>query len=275
VLGAGVEYLGDGGGADDDLAGDQPVAGGEHVAATQLDRVHPEGVGQPVHLGLVGEAGLHGPEAAHGPTRRVVGAHDGAVDVGAGHAVGAGGEAGGVGDDGTARGGVGASVEYEAGLDPHEAAVAVGVVPVPHAGRVPVHVAVERLLAGVHHLHGPPGVERQQAEVDVEAQVLAGAERPAHAGEGEPHPLGLEAEAGSDLVAVDVQPLGGDEEVDAAVLGGHGQPGLGAEEGLVLHADLVGPLDLYLADGALVAVAEVDAPDEVAVGVDRVRRLGL
>jgi hypothetical protein len=72
-----------------------------------------------------------------------------------------------------------------------------------------------------------------------------------------------------------VQPLGGDEEVDAAVLGGHGQPGLGAEEGLVLHADLVGPLDLYLADGALVAVAEVDAPDEVAVGVDRVRRLGL
>ena len=111
--------------------------------------------------------------------------------------------------------------------------------------------------------------------MDVEAQVLAGAERPAHAGEGEPHPLGLEAEAGSDLVAVDVQPLGGDEEVDAAVLGGHGQPGLGAEEGLVLHADLVGPLDLYLADGALVAVAEVDAPDEVAVGVDRVRRLGL
>ena len=46
-------------------------------------------------------------------------------------------------------------------------------------------------------------------------------------------------EARRDLVAVHVQPLGGDEQVHPAVLGRYGQTGLGAEEGLVLHADLV------------------------------------
>ena len=50
---------------------------------------------------------------------------------------------------------------------------------------------------------------------------------------------GGRSEAGGDLVLVHVQPLGGDVEVDAAVLGGDGEAGLRAEEGLVLHADLV------------------------------------
>ena len=76
-----------------------------------------------------------------------------------------------------------------------------------------------------------------------------------------------------DLVAVDVQPLGRDEEVDAAVLGGHGEPGLRPEEGLVLHPDLVlaGHHDVGLA--RLVAVGDVDVAQEVAGGVQR-RRLG-
>ncbi len=54
---------------------------------------------------------------------------------------------------------------------------------------------------------------------------------------------GGQVEGGADLALVHVQPLGGHEQVDAAFAVGHGQPGLGAEEGLVLHADLVATLD--------------------------------
>src|ERR1041384_6540960 len=50
---------------------------------------------------------------------------------------------------------------------------------------------------------------------------------------------GRSSEAAGERVAGHAQPLGGDEQVDAAVLGGHGEPGLRPEERLVLHADLV------------------------------------
>ena len=75
--------------------------------------------------------------------------------------------------------------------------------------------------------------------MDLHREVLAAAERAAHAGQREPHLLGRQAEARGDLVAVDVQPLGRDVEVDAALAVGDREPGLRAEEGLVLHADLV------------------------------------
>ena len=50
------------------------------VAQAQLDRVELERGGEPVHLRLVGEAGLHRAEAAHRAAGRVVGVHDVAVD---------------------------------------------------------------------------------------------------------------------------------------------------------------------------------------------------
>ena len=151
---------------------------------------------------------------------------------------------------------VGAAVEHDPGLDLDQPAVAGRVVAVAHARGVAVDVAEERLLAGEHHLHRPAGVQREQAEVDLQADVLAGAERAADAGEGHPHLVGRQAEAGGDLVAVDVQPLGRHVQVDAAVVVGDGEPGLGAHERLVLHADLVGALDDDLARGRRVAVAD-------------------
>ena len=74
---------------------------------------------------------------------------------------------------------------------------------------------------------------------DLHRDVLAPAERAADAGEREAHLLDRQVEAGRDLVAVDVQPLRRDPEVDAAVLGRHREPGLRPEERLVLHPDLV------------------------------------
>ena len=87
--------------------------------------------------------------------------------------------------------------------------------------------------------------------------------------------IGLEmieaAEARGDLIAVLVQPLRGDPQVDAARAVGHGEPRLRPEERLVLHADLVGALDDDVARRRGVAVGEADVADHVAVGMDRWR----
>jgi hypothetical protein len=55
--------------------------------------------------------------------------------------------------------------------------------------------------------------------MDLHRHVFARAERPAHAGQRQPDLVRGQAQAGGDLFLVDVQPLGGDVEVDAAVLG--------------------------------------------------------
>ena len=75
--------------------------------------------------------------------------------------------------------------------------------------------------------------------MDLHRQVLAAAERAADAGEVDAHLLGLEVETRRHLVAVDMEPLRRDVEVDAAFAVGDGEPRLGAEERLVLDPDLV------------------------------------
>ena len=60
--------------------------------------------------------------------------------------------------------------------------------------------------------------------MDLHREVLATAERSADAGEMEAHLLGGEPEARCNLIAVDVQPLRGDVDVDAALTVGNGQP---------------------------------------------------
>ena len=81
-----------------------------------------------------------------------------------------------------------------------------------------------------------------------------------------PHLVGRQVEAGGDLVAVDVQPLGGDEQVDAAVLGRHREAGLGPEERLVLHADLVVAAHHDVGGRPRVAVLDPHVPQQVADG---------
>ena len=90
--------------------------------------------------------------------------------------------------------------------------------------RMTVDVAGERLGAVVDHLHGAARVEGQHRAVDLHREVFAAAEGAADAGEMDAHLLGREPQAGRDLVAVDVQPLGRDVQVDAAGAVGHRQP---------------------------------------------------
>ena len=127
-----------------------------------------------------------------------------------------------------------------------------------------VDVAVERLLAVVGHPHRARGVQGEHAGVDLHREVLAPAERAAHAAQGEAHLLGRQAEARGHLVLVDVQPLGGDVEVDAALAVGHREPRLGPQEGLVLHADLVLAADHDVGRRLVVAAADAHVAQDVA-----------
>ncbi len=99
--------------------------------------------------------------------------------------------------------------------------------------------------------------------MDLHRQVLAPAERAADAGEVDAHALGLEAETRRDLVAVDVQPLRRDVDVDAALAVGDREPGLGAEEGLILDPELVDARDGHVAARVRVAVADHEVADDV------------
>ena len=103
----------------------------------------------------------------------------------------------------------------------------------------------------------------------VHRQVLAAAERAADAGQRQPHLLGRHPQRQADLPLVDVQPLRRDVEVDAAVLGRYGQPGLRPEEGLVLHPDLEVEGDDDRRDRVGLAAAQPQVPDEVARPVHR------
>ena len=240
------------------------------VAQADLDRVEPARRGQPVHLRLVGEARLHDAEAAHRPARQVVGAHRVAVDDGVGAPVRTLGVGDRVDQHRRRRRRVGPAVEHEAGLDLDDLAVGRGVVAHPDRRRVAVDVAEEALRPAVGDAHRPPEPQREQARVDLQADVLAGAERAADAAEHEPHlPLG-QAEAGRDLLAVLVQPLGGDVELDAvAAVVGDGQRRLEPEERLVLHADLVRALDHDVAGDASGRRTRSAGGGDVAVGMDR------
>jgi hypothetical protein len=130
---------------------------------------------------------------------------------------------------------------------------------------MPVHVAVERLLPVVDHLHRTTRAQREHAGVDLHRQVLARPERAADSGQRQPYLLRGQAQARRELVAVDVEPLGGDVEVDAAVLGRHRQPRLRAEESLVLHADLVLAADHDVGRRPVrVTLADRLVPDDVS-----------
>ncbi|GAA3039377.1 hypothetical protein GCM10020000_17160 [Streptomyces olivoverticillatus] len=180
----------------DDLAGGHDRALRHGVAAAELHRVQVQFGRQLVHLRLIGEAGLHRAEAAHGAAGRVVGVEGDGLDVDVVDDVRADGQRGGVADDGRGGGGVGAAVEHDARLDVAELAVAGGAVLVAELGGVAVDVPEEGLEAVVDDLHGLAGVQGEQAGVGLHGQVLAAAEGAADAGERHAHLLLGQAEDG-------------------------------------------------------------------------------
>ncbi len=106
-------------------------------------------------------------------------------------------------------------------------------------------------------------MEREQRGVDLHRDVLAAAERAADPREMDAHAFERQPEARSDLGPVDVQPLRGHVDVDAALAVGDGKARLGAEERLVLDSRLVDALDGDLAGRVRVPVPDDERPDDV------------
>ena len=242
----------------DDLAGDQPVAGLHRVAQPDLDRVEAARRGELVHLRLVGEARLHDAEAAHRPARQVVGAHRPAVDRRrSAHLYGPWAWVMRVDQHGRRRRRVGAAVEHEPGLDLDDLAV---------GGRRGGASRSSPGGGGRGRGSSPRGCRRIRTGRPVRSasrQVWTCRLMSSRAPNAPPTPPSVsrtcssgEAEAGGDLLAVLVQPLRGDVQLDAAAAGvGDRQRRLEAEERLVLHADLVGALDDDVAGRRRVAAA--------------------
>ncbi len=119
-------------------------------------------------------------------------------------------EGGGVPHDRLGGGGVRAAVEQDLGGDEDQGPVPPCAVRVAHDRGVAMYVPEEGFLPVVRHLHRPSGTQREHRRVDLHGQVLAAAERAADAGQRHPDQVRGQAEAGSDLVEVRVQPLGRD-----------------------------------------------------------------
>src|SRR6266550_2298405 len=134
-----------------------------------------------------------------------------------------------------------------------------------------VYVAVKGFLPAVRHLDGALRSQRQQAGMDLHTDILARAEGAADAGEVEAHLFRWQIEARGQLLEIGVQPLGRDEEIDAAVGGGNRQARLGTEGRLVLHAGLVHPLHPDVGGRAGVAVDDREGAHHVALGMHRRR----
>ena len=133
----------------------------------------------------------------------------------------------------------------------------------PDLRRVPVDVADEGLLAVVDHLHGALGSQREHRRVQLHREILPPAERSADSGQVHAHHLRRQAEAGGDLVAVDVRPLRRDVDVDAALPVGDRDPRLRSEERLILLPDLVDARHGHVAGGIGISTPDDDRADHV------------
>ena len=132
-------------------------------------------------------------------------------------------------------------------------------------------VAEECLLAIEDDLHRASRAQGEKRNLYLHAQVFAGTESSTYPGQVNPDLVERQRQASGHLVLVDVQPLGGDVKVDAAVLGRDRKARLRPERGLVLHAGFVVALDHDRPGGLRISTADPLAVQDVAEGVDRLR----
>ena len=243
-------------GLDDLPGGRHGVAGAEGIQLAQIERVHSEGRGEPVHLCFVGKADLYRSKSPHRPTRRVVGAGSHPVDRDRVAPIWPDCEIAGVGQNGGCGRGVGPAIDHHPRFDPDQTSVLIGLVAVAEPRRMAVDMPGERLRAVIDHLDRPPGVEGQHAEMDVQVDVFSGPEGATDPRRVGTHLIRSESEAGHHLLLIDVHVLARRVQIDTALAVRDGETGLGPQRRLILHPDLVLTLDHDGAAQALVPASD-------------------
>jgi hypothetical protein len=139
----------------------------------------------------------------------------------------------------------------------------------PDLGGMTMDVAVETLLASIGNPDGTTGAKSEEARVHLEADVLPSSERPTHATEDKANFFFWKCEAFRNLLAVLMEPLGGDVQLDSGVAWVWNCEGcFEAEECLILHADLVRAFDLNFTDDVCVSTDDPLVTEDVSIGVD-------
>ena len=257
------------------------IATVDEVAQAELDRVHPQRLGQLVHLRLGDEVALRRAESTEGPAGDVV--RVGGEDVGlhVGDAVGAVDGQQQVAHHLVRRVDVGPRIGDDLRLGGDQSPVLrrrpLGV----DEGAVPLVMAEDGLLAAPDDLHRAlqlPGGQRQD---DLHRDILTPAESAADGRVEDAHLLLRQAERVRHLMALLVRPLPAREHGDAPLLVEEGQPRLRLEVGMLLPRNLVVRLDddVGLGEGGLhVAAADTVPRDEVPLEdqfrMDGDRRVG-
>ena len=278
ALGAGVDHLGDGDAGGQAALGDALGMVVQHVAAAHLDRVHPQRLGELVHLTLGDERALRATEATERAADGGIGVDAVRVDAGVGHLVGAGNAEVHVPEHLVGGVVVATGVEPAVGFDCRDTTVAGGAQAGVHAAAVALVVPDDRLLArplrGDGALGGGTQALRGEAEQDLQGHVFASAERSADGRVDDTHLVLGQVERMGDLVAIFVGPLSGDLDRHPAVVVEVGDARFGLQIGVLLVGQFVGALhhhiglapafvDIALAD----AVADVDVRVHAILGV--------
>ena len=185
------------------------VARLRYVPPAQLEPVHPEALGQFVHLRLHGERGLGVAVAAHRARVRVVGVGDRRVEADVRHAVEArDGREHHVGGR-RAPGGVGAVVDRDVGVAREQAPVAVRRGAQANRARLAGRARDELLHAVELDLHRPPNAPGEERRDHVDrVEVEAAAEVAAHRRLQHTHAVARDPERRREVALIEERDLG-------------------------------------------------------------------
>ena len=282
----GVQALGHAAGGDD-AALRIHLARPGRVAATDLQLVQAQALGQVVHLGLDGERALEVAVAPHGARVGIVGVDDGGVEAHGGDAVESGRRGQHHVGRGRAPGDVGAVVDHHAGVAREESAVPVRGGPQVDHARLAGRARDELLDALEGDLHGPAGPAGQERRDDVDGvEIEPAAEVAAHRRLDHAHPVTRDAQRLGEVALVEERHLRGAPHGQAGVRTPRSTPGRdghhGAQAGGGDVVEPVAPLDhdvglgegrLHVAVGKLVLeVDQVAAELVVDQGSARTKR---
>ena len=185
------------------------------VADAQLDRIHPDLSGQRIHLSLEREAALRRAKSAKRAVDAVVCIYVIGIDANVGEAIGAGAALRGNFQHDVSKDRICATIEHGIDLVGLNDAVFIGAGLHPYPAGMPLHAVDKAFLPRKVHLAGPPGIQCDQPDQALDADIALAAKAAAGVGRDDHDLLLREAEPFGNLPAIiiDVLAAGADDEL--------------------------------------------------------------